>query len=371
MITGHGGNIFEVAQRLGCGVEDILDMSSNMNPLGPMPELISHLKSSMDTGTYLPEADARSIVKRFAEQHGISPDQVLAGNGTTQFIYMLPQALSPNRVVILGPTYADYTDAAAMFNIPVLQVTALEENLFVPDLVTLSDTLSGGDLVFICNVNNPTGTLISRFALEDICRQHPEVFFVIDESYLAFARDGDRFSMIPGGPANCMVLHSMSKIHKIPGLRAGFLIARKEITERIGRFHLPWSVNGPAQSAVAFLLAHPSKVKRFILESRDYVKSQMTLMQAKLEVAGLLKTFPGEGPFFLIKLLGELRAHAICDTLSNEKILIRNCSNFFGLSDQFIRISLKSPGENQRVADQLSAVCQRAAKAKHTSGEGC
>ena len=369
MITGHGGNIFAVAQRLGCGMKEILDMSSNMNPLGPMPELMLHIKNSMDTGTFLPEADAGSIVKLFARQYDISPDQVLAGNGTTQFIYMLPQALSPDRVVIMGPTYADYEDAAAMFGITILRVNASEENLFVPDLVELSDNLSDGDLVFICNVNNPTGTLISRVALEDICRKHPDTLFVIDESYLAFARNGDRFSMIPHIPDNCLVLHSMSKIHKIPGLRAGFLVARRKIADRVRKFHLPWSVNGPAQSAVAFLLTHPSKVKNFILESRDYVKRQMSLLQADLSANGLLKAFPSEGPFFLIKLPDHLNAHQVYEMLCSEKILIRNCANFFGLSDQFIRISLKSPIENRRVTNQLFTVCRRTANAKITPEE--
>ena len=361
MIVGHGGNIFEASSRLGCRVEEILDMSSNMNPIGPLPELMTHLKENLNAGTYLPEADAGGMVKLFCERRGISPEQVLAGNGTTQFIYMLPQALSPRRSVILGPTYADYGDASNLFNIPCKRVNAAESALFLPDLTKLSDTISEGDLVFICNANNPTGTVVSRSDLENISQKHPEALFVIDESYLPFAEDGDSLSMISCGRPNVMVLYSMSKIHKIPGLRVGFLVAPRKIAERVRKFHLPWSVNGLAQSAVSFLLTGQSTVNAFIRDTRNYVRSQIRILQADLEASGLFKVFPSQTPFLLIKLLRNRDAQQICDVLCKEKILIRNCGNFIGLSDRFIRISLKSSDENRRISERLISVCRKAA----------
>ena len=93
MLHGHGGNRIELARRLGCSPGEIIDMSSNINPLGPPPGLIKYLKDNIDGIGKFPEVDSREITVQFADQCRIDPDRVLAGNGTTQFIYALPQAL--------------------------------------------------------------------------------------------------------------------------------------------------------------------------------------------------------------------------------------------------------------------------------------
>jgi histidinol-phosphate/aromatic aminotransferase/cobyric acid decarboxylase-like protein len=108
MIHGHGGNIFDAALSLGCRPDDILDMSSNFNPLGPSPELMEMLQSRLGTINRLPEVDAGRLGAEYARIHGCRPHEVLAGGGTTQFIYQLPRALKIRRALICGPTYADY-----------------------------------------------------------------------------------------------------------------------------------------------------------------------------------------------------------------------------------------------------------------------
>ena len=95
MIKGHGGNIFEVAQRLGCAPTDIYDMSSNVNPLGPPPGLVTSLIENIHTINALPEVDAGKAVRAFADRYDVDPDLVLAGNGTTQFIYSIPRYFKP------------------------------------------------------------------------------------------------------------------------------------------------------------------------------------------------------------------------------------------------------------------------------------
>ena len=84
MIGGHGGNIYQLARQLGCRPSDISDMSANVNPLGPMPELVEHLKTNLSAVAALPEVDAGGIVEAFAGYYGIDPGSVMAGNGTTQ-----------------------------------------------------------------------------------------------------------------------------------------------------------------------------------------------------------------------------------------------------------------------------------------------
>lgn len=94
MIIGHGGNIYQIASKLGCAPSEIIDMSSNLNPLGAMPGLINFLRDSLAEITSLPEADSSGAVAAFADRYNIDPELVIAGNGTTQFIYSIPLALN-------------------------------------------------------------------------------------------------------------------------------------------------------------------------------------------------------------------------------------------------------------------------------------
>ncbi len=117
MIQGHGGNIVAMAEQLGCRQDEIIDMSSNINLLGTMPGLIEHLRSRLDRIRVLPEVDGRAAVKAIAALLGVAEQRVLAGGGTTQFIYSACAALKSKRVLIVGPTYADYIDGCRVHDI--------------------------------------------------------------------------------------------------------------------------------------------------------------------------------------------------------------------------------------------------------------
>ncbi len=103
MIAGHGGNIYQLAKRLKCLPSDISDMSANVNPLGPMPALIEHLQAGISAIGALPEVDAGGIVAAFSRFYGIDPRQVMAGNGTTELIYLIPRALGVKKSPGGGP----------------------------------------------------------------------------------------------------------------------------------------------------------------------------------------------------------------------------------------------------------------------------
>jgi threonine-phosphate decarboxylase len=250
MLIGHGGNIYKLAETLGCPVSEIIDMSSNVNPLPPLPDLLDHLKNSIHTIKALPEVDAKSITDAFAERYDIDADQVIAGNGTTQFIYAIPQVLSTKRAFIIGPTYSDYADACKIHGARYDYLITEESASFSPDIDVVIERSKEYDTVFICNPNNPTGVLIDIADLHRLCRTHPKVWFVIDESYLPFVNDYVQHSMIRFDLPNVLILNSMSKIFRIPGLRIGFLISSLNIINKFKPFLLPWTVNSLAQAAV-------------------------------------------------------------------------------------------------------------------------
>ncbi|WP_373497825.1 threonine-phosphate decarboxylase CobD [Desulfococcus sp.] len=354
MITGHGGNVHQLARDLGCLPSDIIDMSSNVNPFGPPPGLMALLRANLHTVTALPEVDAGSAVRSFAARYGLRPDQVVPGNGTTQLIHTLPAALETRRALILGPTYSDYADACRMHDVPFTYVLSDAPRRFAPDTARLSDACGRADTVFICNPNNPTARLIPGPDLADLCRRHPSTRFVIDESYLPFVTGGDAHTLVCADLPNVMVLHSMSKIFRVPGLRIGFLAAPEAIVRKMKRYFLPWSVNSLAHQAVVYLMERREVIDPFVAESRRVLDQERKEMAARLEASPDIEVFPGCTSFILARLTGAHIAGAVCAALARERILIRNCGNFAGLSEKFIRISLKTPEINRMLAEKLA-----------------
>ena len=353
MIKGHGGNIYEMATAIGCKPGDFIDMSSNTNPIGTMPGLLDYLGKNLGAVSVHPEVDSRRLVEVFATHNNIEADCVLAGNGTTQFIYTAPLALGSKKALIVGPTYSHYDDACNMHTIDYGHVMANELGLFHPDISDLERYLNNVDTVFICNPNNPTGSLITKINLDTICKKHPQTHFIIDESYLPFTDHYEQNTMLHCGLANVIVLHSFSKIFQIPGLRLGFLIAHKDIIERFGYYHEPWSVNGLAQVAGSYLMNNSQAVYTFFKDTQSFIAKEKQLFIKGLEGVSKLNAFPSEAPFILIKLEQGTNAERLCHDMAHNRVLLRNCSNFKGLSGQFIRVSLKDSRQNAMVAEML------------------
>ncbi|MEE4357695.1 MAG: threonine-phosphate decarboxylase [Desulfococcaceae bacterium] len=355
MIQGHGGNIYRLAEELRCDPAEIRDMSSNVNPLGPPPGLREYLRENVHLIQALPEADACSAVQSFCRKYGLSPRNVLAGNGSTQFIYFLPLALRTKQALIVGPTYADYEDACAMHGALCDVIAADREDEFRPDLQKISRQSAKADTVFICNPNNPTGSLIPGEDLLALCRRHPDTRFIIDESYLPFVPEGEEHSLLHSGLSNVLVLHSMSKIFRVPGLRIGFLIGMEQLIAKMRHYSLPWSLSNPALHTVIWLMDHGEITDAFISRSREYLSVERKRFCTFMSHASHMRLFPGCTSFILAELKGRHNSGQICAALAAEKILIRNCANFRGLSDRFIRISLKTEESNRMLLEKLSA----------------
>ncbi len=353
MIQGHGGNIFDKARVLGCKPMDILDMSSNVNPLGPIPGLVSHLKNHLDLITVLPEADSGSIEAAFSKNFGIDKQNVLAANGTTQLIYLLPLALCTKKAAILGPTYSDYADACSMHNVDYRIVLSDESTSFRHDFEGIKKNIESCDTVFICNPNNPTGVMIPSEEILSLCERNPYVRFIIDESYLPFVEDGEAKSITGSGLPNLVVLNSMSKIFRVPGLRIGFATGSKTLIENMRHYMLPWSVNAIAQSAVTYLMNEKPAVSEFTENTRMYLSGERQFLMENLRSSPGITLFPSVTSFILMKT-EKMTAEAISNGLLQDRILIRNCANFKGLSNQFMRISLKTREINKIFINKLN-----------------
>ena len=353
MIHGHGGNKQQLADRIGCSAEKIIDMSANLNPLGPPDRIHTFIRGNIHLIHALPEPDAAGMSKGFADYYGIDPGCVIAGNGTTFFIYTLPLALGAKKALILGPSYADYEDACKAHQVEVCHCLTLAETNFAPDLDQLSAEAGQADLVFICNPNNPTGSLIGKQELETLIRRHPDTCFVVDESYLPFVPEAEEISLVTHTHLpNLVVLSSMSKIFRIPGLRTGFLTGAKTLVQKVMTHYQPWSVNALAQAVIKDIYNHPDDILPFYRQTREFiVKERRHFVQALAETDGI-RLF--DAPvYFVLAQVDNVSAAQLCRRMGDDRFLIRDCSNFKGLSEQFVRFSLKTNEINLALAQSI------------------
>ena len=353
MIQGHGGDIFTIASTIGCRPEDIVDFSSNMNPLGPPADLLTFLEASLSRITFLPDPAARPAIDAFARHHDVPVDQIMAGNGTTQLIYALPQVLEISRALIVSPTYSDYADACRMHGVPHTCLFTTNVNGFMPDIEENTLAFADADTVFICNPNNPTGRLISADVIDQLSRELPQTRFVIDESYLPFVDPSQGRSLLKDRRGNVIVLHSLSKIFRIPGLRIGFLTASRKTVQRFESYQKPWSINGLAQAAVEYLMTHTEQAGRFIEKTRQFVHRERAFFVDSLRQHSEITVIPSDTVFILACLPKGQTASALKSRLLKQKILIRDCSNFSGLDERYFRISLKSAETNRLLVEKL------------------
>jgi threonine-phosphate decarboxylase len=354
MIIGHGGNIKALAKRLCCPLEEIIDMSSNLNPLGPPEGFEAYIKENIREIRSLPEVDAMGLVLAFSKAKNIDIARVAAGNGTTWFIYTLIQALTPKKVLICGPAYSDYKDACIMHNVQYTFFNSDEDSLFVHDLNKISDMADNFNMIFICNPNNPTAGLIAREGLVKLIKKHPETLIIIDESYLPFVHEAEDLSLINSTEfVNLVVLSSMSKIFRVPGLRTGFLTANPEIINRVMKYYQPWSINSLAQKGVSYLLAKEDQNRVFLEKTRQFIKEERERFIDILKDTRGIKLFPSETSFILAKLTSDIKSDDLCRYVGDQKILIRDCSNFDGLSGKFVRFSLKTQDLNKRLVNLI------------------
>lgn len=351
MITGHGGNKRKLAEKLGCVLEEIIDMSSNLNPLGPPETIESFICENVMKIRSLPEPDAASMRAGFARFHGMDENRVVAGNGTTWFIYILPLALGSKKVLIAGPTYSDYRDACLMYHTDVEHCLARPENSFQPEVDEISRMAAKADTVFICNPDNPTGALMLKDKIEYLLKKHQHTLFIIDESYLPFVENAEDLSLVSEtGYENLIVLSSMSKIYRIPGLRMGFLTGDPKIVEKIMAFYQPWSVNALAQVVIEHIFDHPEAIEPFFRKTRAYVKAERQRFRECLEGIKGLELFDSTTCFILARLKDGLTSGGFCEKIGQHRVLIRDCSNFIGLSDRYVRFSLKKRDANEHLS---------------------
>ncbi len=325
------------------------DFSSNVNPLGPSEKAMKAVENSLWKCAYYPDSNAGELKKALSKYLGVGvlPSNIIVGSGSTELIKNFCEAFinKGDEILIPQPTYSDYEVYAKLY---VGRIT------FVPEKKILSTLDSKTRVIFLCNPNNPTGRAIEKDALQKIIEkaQSCNSLIFLDEAYVEFT-DQESFCSRIKDFENLFVLRSLTKFFALPGLRFGYGAANKEIIECLEKLRLPWNLNTLAQVAAIESI----KDKKYIRESKKFMKRERDFLYRELSKIQKLKVFPSEANFFLIDLRkAGIKASTAKKKLIEKGMLIRNCSSFRGLNEYFIRVCVRQRQENLKLIKELNSI---------------
>ncbi|MEW6531353.1 MAG: cobyric acid synthase [Thermodesulfobacteriota bacterium] len=344
----HGGNLRRMAVASGLPEEAVLDFSANINPLGPPEWLRAVVSSALSRVVHYPDPECTQLKAAAGDRFGVSAAEVLAGSGSTELIFLLARVAGRRRAVIPVPSYNDYAASAELAELHVERLLLRAESDFCVDYDELDRCLSADDLVFLGHPNNPTGLPLDRRAILDLAARHPQTLFVIDEAFADLADGAESF--LASRLQNMVVLVSLTKTYAIPGLRLGCAVADSGLVRSIEAVQPPWSVNSIAQAVGCTAL----RDRKYVEQSRNFVREQRVRLQALLEELPDIKVYPGTANFLLLKLERTgITGTRVAERMLKDGIGIRCCGNFDGLDDRYIRVAVRTADENQRLVDSL------------------
>ena len=342
----HGSITPAELRELGISIDDVIDFSSNINPLGVSPR-VRKAMSTADASRY-PDPDCLELREALARRTNVGVENIIVGNGSTELIHLIVRAFAADEaIVIAAPTYGEYEFACRLAVREPVFIRSLEEKQFNHDIAVLSSRIEEAkpSLVFLCNPNNPTGIYLNRSNVERIAAAAKPGLLVLDEAYLPFvARPWNSNAIIESG--NIIILHSMTKDHALAGVRLGYVLAPESIVARLKQLQPFWSVNAIAQAMGLAALKdddHVRKGREEVFAAKAYLEEELSRL--------CLTAIPSSANFILVKV-GD--APSMRRQLLRCGLCVRDCTSF-GLP-QYIRISIRTQAECKRLADGLKAV---------------
>ncbi|MEN0052088.1 MAG: aminotransferase class I/II-fold pyridoxal phosphate-dependent enzyme [Mucilaginibacter sp.] len=331
MLYGHGDDGYQFKADI------VADFSTNVWYNGEPEELKEHIFSNWSNINKYPEVLAESLIHKIAQHHHLLPGNILVNSGSTESIYLIGQAFRKRKTTIVIPSFAEYEDAAKMYD---HQVSFMNWDALDPL------TKIESDLVFICNPNNPTGEVC--LYIEALLKNNPKVIFVVDEAFIEFTLSISSAITLVRQHLNLIILRSLTKSYAIPGLRLGYIVASEALIQKVKKFKFPWSVNSVAIETGKFIFDNYERVQIPLKELLDERERFVTsLKEAPVRIHN------SHTHFFLAELVNGEASELKQYLLKEHNILIRDASNFRGLRKSHFRLATLSAHSNQLLVNAL------------------
>jgi histidinol-phosphate aminotransferase len=339
-----GKPIEELQRELG--LPRAIKLASNENPIGPSPKALAALAETASSLHRYPDGGAFRLRGALAHRWKVTPDQVILGNGSDELLGLLARAfLSPgDEAVMAEQTFVIYKMEVQAAHGVVVEVPQKQWHHDLPAMAAaITDKTR---LLFVCNPNNPTGTMATKTEVAALMARVPDhVVVVFDEAYYEYVRHPEFPESIDyvkaGRPV--IVLRTFSKIYGLAGLRIGYGMTSPEIAGYLNRIRPPFNANSMAQQAALAALEDEAHVTA----SRSLTHSEMDKVRRGLQRLGF-EALPSEANFLYFDTKQDGRE--VFNALLREGIIVRH------IQGSMLRVTIGLPDENQLFLSALESV---------------
>lgn len=341
-----GRPIEEVARELGLNAADIIKLASNENPLGPSPAALAAMERAIQTLHLYPDGNAFYLKQKLAAKLGLTPLNLILGNGSNEIIEFIGHALlAPGAEVVVSQyCFAVYPIVTSLFGAKLVTVPAKDHGHDIPAM--LRAITPDTRVIFVANPNNPTGTLIPKADIELLLRETPSnVLIAMDEAYVEFLETP--FDLLPlirdEAAPNLLLMRTFSKIYGLAGLRLGYGIATPGLISAFEKVRQPFNINALIQAGALAALDDDEHITR----TRD--NNAAGLRQYERVFRELNLPFVPSSANFILVCVGD--GQRVFNELQKRGVITRPMAGY--QLPEWIRISVGTPAENERCLKAL------------------
>jgi len=332
----HGGDVKGFAAEVGCNVSEVVDLSSNINFIKPD---ISIDFNTIDISSY---PTYNELYKNIANLYGIQDTQLELFNGASSAIFSLFRFFDTRHCYIYSPAYLEYKKAAVTFDYQVELI-----NRFV-DLDT--EVLENSLVVFV-NPSTPDGSFYDIDALLSTWMEK-NCTILIDESFIEFTMQKSCLEYIKKYD-KLYILKSLTKFYSCAGVRIGSVVSSAKNIEMIKKYEPMWKISELDMAYVNEVIKDkkfPQISKAINITNKEY------LIKILKEFKYTNHIFDSNANFVMVQLK-TINAQEFQELLKPYKIMIRDCSNFDFLDEEFVRIAVKSTKNLEKLKKAFDSIC--------------
>lgn len=329
---------------------DVVQLNSNENPYGPSAKALEAAEHAASVYNRYPDSLEEEARRAIAKHHGVAPERIVLGCGSSEILMMADNAFTgPGKTAMAAePTFEAVLAYARVIRAePVKIPLTADFRHDLPKMAAACKEKTG--LVYICNPNNPTGTIVTGDELAAFVAKAPSTATIlVDEAYHHFVDDPryrSAIELIDKSP-NVIVARTFSKIYGMAGLRLGYAIGSEAKISEMAKYASWSNANAAVLSAALASLSDPDLVprqKKALNDTRRWLVEEMTKQGRR--------TIPSETNFVMIDLGGDVAS--VIQAFGKKKILV---GRKFPSLPNWLRVSIGKPEEMQAFVAGLNEI---------------
>ncbi|EHP89168.1 histidinol-phosphate transaminase [Methanotorris formicicus] len=344
----------EIVRKYGINPEEIIKLGSNENPWGPSPKIKEEILKEVPKLHQYPEPVSPELLEELSKFLDVPKENIIVGgDGADEIIDTIMRTFidEGDEVIIPIPTFTQYAISTKIYGANIRWAKFDKERDFQLDVDSvLSNINERTKVIFLCTPNNPTGNIIDKKDVEKIINS-TDALVVIDHAYIEYSKKEYDLTKWALKYDNVLVLRTFSKVFGLAGQRIGYGITNEKIINYMMRVKPVFSLTRLSQICAITALRDREFFERCV---RDGIKSREMLYEG-LKKFKDIRVYPSEANYLLVELKTMI-SKEFCEELLKRGVIVRDCSSFDGLGDNYVRISIGTFEENERFLKILEEI---------------